>query len=834
MLLTQFSGGSGRKGSARPEARAISTTLVLASAGLIGVVTAAEALAQSRPENPTPASSVSPTKASKVLSGAEALEVAALEKTIDELRRKRLFAEAVAPAREVLAIRLKALDEDNREIENSYLSLATILESLHRPAEAEPLRREALKVRLKRLRNDDIATISYCLDAVNRQKRGGNFAAAKSLTRSALEICRRIEHPDGLETAKVFTNLALRLEKEGQGADAEFPLRQAWTIQHRIQPADDNRTADASYHLARVLHLQGKDDEAARLCRTALELGARHRSEGHPQMVACRSLLASCQPARVEKREAEPKPRPSASPALRATGVQSSTTNEALGAIGAAGRVVAKDRGHIDGLANRRKAEAFTGSEFEPPNQGSAAGLVSDLGLIQAQIPPGTALVAWLDPAAPGGTSDPISERWACVIRSRHDPAWVRILGSGPRSEWTAADDHRLDQCREALGRRPDDHSKRWHEHTRAVARQWLAPLEQHLASDRDGPAVTRLIVLPSQALAGVPIETLVYSRIDSRPKYAVTYTPSAHIFRRLREKRHEGIGAKRPSGLPRLLALGDPVFAAPDHLETSAPGSSNVQREVPAPLSLTRGEAPRALPGTRREVLAIAGLFDRPETLLGSEASEQSLDGLAKAGRLSEFAFIHLATHGKLDGQDAQRSSLLLARDRLSEPIQQILDGRQVYDGELSSQQVLHTWELDAELVTLSACWSGAGRLGLFGAAAGFPHALILKGAQSVVLSLWNVDDAATAILMRRFYENLLGRRPGLDHPLPKAEALAEAKTWLRTRTAIEVDQLCANLPTAERTEKVTGPPRSTAKAARPYEHPYYWAAFILIGDPE
>ena len=71
----------------------------------------------------------------------------------------------------------------------------------------------------------------------------------------------------------------------------------------------------------------------------------------------------------------------------------------------------------------------------------------------------------------------------------------------------------------------------------------------------------------------------------------------------------------------------------------------------------------------------------------------------------------------------------------------------------------------------TLSACWSGAGRLGLFGAAAGFPHALILKGAQSVVLSLWNVDDAATAILMRRFYENLLGRRTGLDHPLPKSE---------------------------------------------------------------
>ena len=90
---------------------------------------------------------------------------------------------------------------------------------------------------------------------------------------------------------------------------------------------------------------------------------------------------------------------------------------------------------------------------------------------------------------------------------------------------------------------------------------------------------------------------------------------------------------------------------------------------------------------------------------------------------------------------------------------------------------------------------------------------ALILKGAKSVVLSLWNVDDAATALLMTRFYQNLLGRREGLDRPLPKAEALAQAKTWLRTRTAAEVERLCESLPTADRMEKVSGPPRSTAK---------------------
>ena len=60
------------------------------------------------------------------------------------------------------------------------------------------------------------------------------------------------------------------------------------------------------------------------------------------------------------------------------------------------------------------------------------------------------------------------------------------------------------------------------------------------------------------------------------------------------------------------------------------------------------------------------------------------------------------------------------------------------------------------------------------------------------MVLSLWKVDDTATALLMTRFYESLLGRRPGLDRPLSKAEALREAKQWLRAPSADQV-QSCS-----------------------------------------
>jgi CHAT domain-containing protein len=103
------------------------------------------------------------------------------------------------------------------------------------------------------------------------------------------------------------------------------------------------------------------------------------------------------------------------------------------------------------------------------------------------------------------------------------------------------------------------------------------------------------------------------------------------------------------------------------------------------------------------------------------------------------------------------------------------------------------------------------------------------------VCLSLWNVDDRSTALLMRRFYANLLGARPGLSQPMPKAEALAEAKTWLRNLDADDVDRAFAALERGgKRPLANPGPGRpSTTAKVRPYNHPYYWAAFVLVGDP-
>jgi CHAT domain len=247
-------------------------------------------------------------------------------------------------------------------------------------------------------------------------------------------------------------------------------------------------------------------------------------------------------------------------------------------------------------------------------------------------------------------------------------------------------------------------------------------------------------------------------------------------------------------------------------------------------------------LPGTRYEVEALAKLLkadDRPtHILLGSDASEQELDRLAASGGLARFGFIHLATHVVIDEGVPARSAVILTQTDLPDPLTQVLKHKLAFDGRLLVREIQRGWELKAELVTLSACDTALGRDAGGEGFVGFTQALLMSGTRSVCLSLWQVDDRSTALLMRRFYANLLGGRPGLSQPMPKAEALAEAKTWLRS---LDVDEAGSELAALERggvrpLAKSSGAAHATGKKAgiRPYDHPYYSAAFVLVGDPD
>jgi hypothetical protein len=515
--------------------------------------------------------------------------------------------------------------------------------------------------------------------------------------------------------------------------------------------------------------------------------------------------------------------------------------------------------------------------------------------------------------------ADPGGEHWGAVLRSRGTPVWTRLPGTGNGHEWTQADTELAAQVRHAIGQHPEAGGTRVQDLVERLRAQRLAPLEAGLQTTADGlPAVRRLIVLPSSALAGIPVEVLLQPG-DPR---TVSYAPSATVLTYLRNQ---------PKIDPRggLLALGDPVFLSPepsadpgplpDHgllLTVVVPGGNAAQhglkrgdvllayngtslqqrqdlkavpesgrpipievwhegqvsrRELdPGKLGVVFDPRPAAvaiqdqrritliltaarsdsehfdrLPGTRYEVEALDDLFHTAgrlaRLLTDTNASEPALDQMAASGELGRFAFIHLATHGVIDETIPQHSAVILTQTGLPDPLDQVLKHQPVYDGRLAMREIQRTWDLKAELVTLSACETARGQYVGGEGFVGFTQALLMSGARSVCLSLWKVDDTATALLMQRFYANLLGARPGLSQPMPKAEALAEAKAWLRGLRRVEVAGLAAKLSGGEARGK--GAPKRKEAAVlsvpagpgddHPYAHPYYWAAFVLVGDP-
>jgi CHAT domain-containing protein len=259
------------------------------------------------------------------------------------------------------------------------------------------------------------------------------------------------------------------------------------------------------------------------------------------------------------------------------------------------------------------------------------------------------------------------------------------------------------------------------------------------------------------------------------------------------------------------------------------------------------RGESLARLPGTRREVQAIAALFPSGQvtTLVGPDATESNLQRLAHSGALKSYRFLHLATHGEANPNVALSSAVFLAAEP-ERPAASSADPAALEsapDGQVTAEQIVRTWDLDADLVVLSACESALGRYAGGEGYLGFAQALFVKGARSLVLSQWKVDDQATTLLMIRFYQNLLGERQGLSGPTPKAQALDEAKRWLSGLGAEEAAVLAKNLLDATGRSKgaqgrkppEAAPGRSVGSGRdRPYAHPYYWASFILIGDPQ
>jgi tetratricopeptide (TPR) repeat protein len=262
-------------------------------------------------------------------------------------------------------------------------------------------------------------------------------------------------------------------------------------------------------------------------------------------------------------------------------------------------------------------------------------------------------------------------------------------------------------------------------------------------------------------------------------------------------------------------------------------------------------------LPGTRAEA-------ERVAAQLGVQLwmEREALEGKLKARRSPRI--LHLATHGFFL-PDQHRDLRSLGRNlellgvgdsagpgRLRGPGMEnpmlrsglALAGANTFlrggalpeeaeDGILTAEDVAGLDLLDTELVVLSACETGLGEIHAGEGVFGLRRAFVVAGAKTLVMSLWKVPDVATAFLMDRFYDNLLAR--GLDRDL----ALREAQKTTREVTVGElraqwlsdagIDCIASGDSEARRAleELARRPDRH-----RPFEHPFYWGAFICQGD--
>jgi CHAT domain-containing protein len=195
------------------------------------------------------------------------------------------------------------------------------------------------------------------------------------------------------------------------------------------------------------------------------------------------------------------------------------------------------------------------------------------------------------------------------------------------------------------------------------------------------------------------------------------------------------------------------------------------------------RGSLAR-LPYTRAEAKAILALAPQTQSFGAFDFAANQAAAIDPA--LGQYRYVHFATHGLLNDTHPELSGLVLSLlDR---------EGR-AQDGFLRMVEVFNL-NLPAELVVLSGCKTGLGKEirgeGLIGLTRGFMHA----GAARVLVSLWDVNDRATAELMTRVYRGMLGK-------------------GLRPAAALRAAQL-----------ELSKQPQWRA--------PYYWASFVLMGEPQ
>ena len=262
-----------------------------------------------------------------------------------------------------------------------------------------------------------------------------------------------------------------------------------------------------------------------------------------------------------------------------------------------------------------------------------------------------------------------------------------------------------------------------------------------------------RVIFIPQGSLFQVPFGALQDANGTYLiQKHTILTAPSIQVLDLTRQQRQKLAQKQSHSG--RALVLGNPTMPS---------------------VSLSPGEPKQRLsplPGAEAEAIAIAPLLNT-QAITGAQGTKAAI-----VQKMPQASIIHLATHGLLDDVRGLGSAIALAPSGSD-------------DGLLTAEEIFDM-KLQANLVVLSACNTGFGRITGDGVI-GLSRALISAGVPSVIVSLWAVPDAPTSELMQSFYRNLQ------NNP-DKAQALRQAMlTTMKT-----------------------------------HPQPRNWAAFTLIGESE
>ena len=312
-----------------------------------------------------------------------------------------------------------------------------------------------------------------------------------------------------------------------------------------------------------------------------------------------------------------------------------------------------------------------------------------------------------------------------------------------------------------------------------------LAPVANQLTAQR-------LIVVADGALNYIPFQLLRLPS-DGEPLVAskeIVNTPSASILGQLRQER-----LRRPPPPKPLAAFGYPAFAS-NYAELKgtktgdllAQGNSDEQkrwgyamRDIEVSGDALDTSTIQPLLSTRTELASLREVAGSDSFIAsGFAASRETLVHTD----LSQFAILHLATHGVLDPGRPELSGFILST----------VDAAGHSQNGFITVQDVYQLQAPVNLVVLSACRTGLGKdirgEGLIGLTRGFMYA----GASSIAASLWRVDDDATAELMKEFYANMLQKG------MTPAAALRQAQNSIRQQPG--------------------------------WRSPHYWAAFTLQGE--